>query len=125
MQVLPKGDLVLARVAEAEETTTGGILLPGSAQARPTSGDVVALGDGQVGSRQHAFSLEGGETVLYSKFGIGVTELEVQGQTHILIREDDIIGVMPRANATAAGEAGAAARGTGRARERADAWAGA
>lgn len=103
MQVMPKGDLVLARVAEAEEKTTGGILLPGSAQARPTSGDVVALGDGQVGSRQHTFSLKGGETVLYSKFGIGVTELEVQGQTHILIREDDIIGVMPRSNATAAG----------------------
>lgn len=101
-KVLPKGDLVLARVAEAEEKTKGGILLPGSAQSRPTSGDVVALGDGQVGAKQHTFTLQGGETVLYSKFGIGVTELEVQGQTHILLREDDIIGIMPRPNATAA-----------------------
>ena len=49
-----------------------------AAQARPTSGDVVAVGDGQVGTKTHAFSLAGGETILYSKFGIGVTELEVQ-----------------------------------------------
>jgi chaperonin GroES len=101
---MPKGDLVLARVADAEEKTAGGILLPGSAQTRPTSGDVVAVGDGQVGTKQHSFTLKGGETVLYSKFGIGVTELEVQGQMHILLREDDIIGIMPRPNATAAGE---------------------
>ena len=103
MQVMPKGDLVLAKVAEAEERTQGGILLPGSAQSRPTSGDIVAVGDGQVGTRQHAFTLKGGETVLYSKFGIGCTELLVQGEPHILIREDDCIGVMPRSSATAAG----------------------
>lgn len=100
-KVMPKGDLVLARVAEAEEKTAGGILLPGAAQRRPTSGDVVALGDGQVGTKQHTFELKGGETVLYSKFGIGATELEVGGQTHILIREDDLIGIMPSSNATA------------------------
>ena len=100
---MPKGDLVLAKVAEAEEKTTGGILLPGSAQTRPTSGEVVALGDGQVGTKQHAFTLKGGETVLYSRFGIGATELEVQGEQHLLIREDDLIGIMPRPNATAEG----------------------
>ena len=105
LQVMPKGDLVLAKVAEAEEKTTGGILLPGSAQTRPTSGEVVALGDGQVGTKQHAFTLKGGETVLYSRFGIGATELEVQGEQHLLIREDDLIGIMPRPNATAEGEA--------------------
>ena len=99
--MIPKGDLVLARVAEVEEKTTGGILLAGSAQRRPTSGDIVALGDGQVGTRQHEFELGLGETVLYSKFGIGVTELELLGQVHILIREDDVIGVLPRSSATA------------------------
>lgn len=40
----------------------------------------MALGDGQVGTKQHSFELKVGETVLYSKFGIGVTDLEVQGQ---------------------------------------------
>ena len=103
-QVTPKGDLVLARVAEAEETTTGGILLPTSAQRRPTSGDVVALGDGRVGTQDRPFTLTVGDTVLYSKFGIGATDLEVAGTPHILIREDDVIGVMPRTGATAEGE---------------------
>jgi co-chaperonin GroES (HSP10) len=110
-QVMPKGDLVLAKVAEAEEKTTGGILLPGSAQTRPTSGEVVALGDGQVGTKQHAFTLKGGETVLYSRFGIGATELEVQGEQHLLIREDDLIGIMPRPNATAEGAGAVLRRG--------------
>lgn len=76
-------------------------MLPTSAQKRPTSGDVVAVGDGQVGSKKHEFSLKSGDTVLYSKFGIGATDLLIQGEEHILIREDDVIGVMPRSAATA------------------------
>jgi chaperonin GroES len=101
LQVVPKGDLVLARVAEMEEQTTGGILLPTSAQKRPTSGDVIALGDGQVGTKRHEFQLSVGDTVLYSKFGLGATDISLQGAEHILIREDDVIGVMPRSGATA------------------------
>jgi len=99
--VTPKGDLVLAKVAEMEDKTTGGIVLPTSAQKRPTSGDVVALGDGQVGTKQHEFTLKVGETVLYSKFGLGATDLTIKGEEHILIREDDVIGIMPQSNATA------------------------
>lgn len=100
-QVTPKGDMILAKVAEMEDKTTGGILLPTAAQRRPTSGDVVALGDGRLGTKTHEFTLKTGETVLYSKFGIGATDLLVQGEEHILIREDDVIGVMPCAAATA------------------------
>lgn len=47
------------------------------------------------------FSLEVGQTVVYSKFGIGSTDLNIQGETHTLLREDDCIGIMPRSNATA------------------------
>jgi len=98
---MPKGELILAKVAEIEDKTTGGILLPTSAQRRPTSGDVVALGDGQVGTKKHEFTLKVGDTIIYSKFGLGATDLHVQGEEHILIREDDVIGVMPRTNAVA------------------------
>jgi chaperonin GroES len=101
LQVSPKGDLVLAKVAEMEDKTTGGILLPTSAQKRPTSGDIVAVGDGQVGSKTHEFTVKPGQTILYSKFGIGATDLTIQGAEHIMIREDDIIGVMPISPATA------------------------
>ena len=62
----------------------------------------MALGDGRVGPQQHSFQLTEGDTILYSKFGLGVTEVELQGAEHILIREDDVIGVMPRSAATAA-----------------------
>ncbi|BDA44358.1 probable 10 kDa chaperonin [Coccomyxa sp. Obi] len=101
-KVLPKGDLVLAKVAEAEEKTSAGVLLPSSAQKKPTSGDIVAVGDGRVGETTQSFDLKVGETILYSKFGIGVTDITLQGDLHILIREDDVIGVMPRSGATAA-----------------------
>lgn len=100
-QVMPKGDLVLVKVAEVEDKTTGGILLPSAAQKRPTSGDVIALGDGKVANKTHEFMLKAGETVLYSKFGFGSTDLSLGGEDHVLMREDDIIGVMPRSNATA------------------------
>lgn len=137
IQVTPKGDLVLCKVADAEEKTTGGIMLPTSAQRRPTSGetaalrligqsttfeldttsemlkpashfsvyglagDIVAVGDGKVGSQQQEFHLKVGETVLYSKFGIGVTDIMIDGQEHCLIKEDDCIGVLPRSGGTA------------------------
>ncbi|KAL6769081.1 CPN23 [Auxenochlorella protothecoides x Auxenochlorella symbiontica] len=94
-QVIPKGQLVLSKVAETEAKTLGGILLPSSAQRAPTSGDVVAVGDGRLPDRTHEFTLSPGDTILYSKFGIGVTELEVAGEAHILIREEDVLGTLP------------------------------
>jgi len=100
-KVQPAGDLVLCKVAEPEQKTTGGILLPTTAQRRPTSGDIVAVGDGKVGDHIQEFYLKPGQTVLYSKFGIGVTDLLVQGEEHCLIREEDCIGIMPRSGATA------------------------
>lgn len=59
------------------------------------------VGDGRVGSMTHAFTTQPGDTVLYSKFGLGATELQVGGTDYILIREDDLIGIMPRSEATA------------------------
>ena len=66
------------------------------------AGTVEAVGDGRVGERTQEFQLKAGDTVVYSKFGIGATDLEVQGETYVLIREDDCIGTMPRPGATAA-----------------------
>ena len=64
--------------AAAGATHQGTAPFPPPLSPRPTSGDVVAVGDGQVGTKQHKFTLTGGETVLYSKFGIGATEIEVR-----------------------------------------------
>jgi chaperonin GroES len=63
---------------------------------------VVAVGDAKLkGGKARPFTLKPGDTILYSKFGIGVTEVEVQGELHILLREDDVIGVLPRSGASA------------------------
>lgn len=104
-QVEPKGDRVLVKVAEMETKTRGGILLPAAAQKRPTSGDVVSLGDGKAadGGPARPFALKPGDTVLYSKFGFMYTDLKMAsgGEEYILIREDDVIGTMPRSGAVA------------------------
>lgn len=100
-KIEPKGPRVLVKVAEQEVKTKGGILLPTSAQKRPTSGDVIALGDGREDNTVREFSLKLGDTVLYSKFGFMYTDLKQKDQEFILIREDDVIGIMPKSNAQA------------------------
>ena len=59
-------------------------------------GDVVELGDGSTGAQKHEFQLKIGDTIIYSKFGIGVTDVNFQEAEHALLKEDDIIGVLPR-----------------------------
>lgn len=104
-QVAPKGDRVLVKVAEQETKTRGGILIPAAAQKRPTSGDVVSLGDGRPpdGGPLRPFTVAPGDTVLYSKFGFMYTDLKMAagGDEYILIREDDVIGTLPRSGAVA------------------------
>lgn len=105
-QLTPRGEYVLCAVAEIETKTTSGVMLPTSAQRVPTSGDVVALGDGlgaagEFGSTPRQFELKKGDTVLYSKFGLGCTDVTLEGKPHILLRESDVIGTMPRSGATA------------------------
>eukprot|EP01023_Acetabularia_acetabulum_P043547 TRINITY_DN4351_c0_g1_i1.p1 TRINITY_DN4351_c0_g1~~TRINITY_DN4351_c0_g1_i1.p1 ORF type:complete len:240 (-),score=54.71 TRINITY_DN4351_c0_g1_i1:198-917(-) len=101
-QVSPKADHVLVKVSEVEEASLGGILLPAQAQRRPTTGEVQAVGDGNVAQKKPwTFTVKQGETVLYSKFGFTFTELDIKGDEYILIKEQDIIGIMPAKDATA------------------------
>uniref|UniRef100_A0A7S0RR56 20 kDa chaperonin, chloroplastic n=1 Tax=Chlamydomonas leiostraca TaxID=1034604 RepID=A0A7S0RR56_9CHLO len=100
-KISPRGDRVLVKVAEEETKTRGGILLPTSAVKKPTSGDVVELGDGRVNGETRPFILKTGDTVLYSKFGFMYTDIKLKEQDFILIREEDVIGIMPRQNAQA------------------------
>jgi len=89
-----KGENIVVRVAEAEKETKGGVLLPEKAQRKPTSGDVFSLGE-------KCTQLESGQTVLYSKFGIGCTDVKVADADYVILREEDCIGVMPKSGADA------------------------
>jgi len=95
-KVTPNGPRIVVKVAELEEKTLGGIFLPDSAQKKPTSGDVVAVGK----AKNFDLTLKEGDTVLYSKFGLGVTDIEMAGVEYAILNERDCMGIMPRSNAS-------------------------
>lgn len=82
--VKPVGDRVLVRVDKEEVKSIGGVLLPASVRNKPTAGSVIALGD--------AKQVQMSDKVVYSKFA--GTEIEVAGQEHVLLKEEDVIGVL-------------------------------
>lgn len=89
----PLGDRVLVKVKTVEEKTTGGILLPTTAQSKPQGGEVAAVGEGRtVGQNKVAVSVETGTQVVYSKYA--GTEVEFNGSNHLILKEDDIIGIL-------------------------------
>ncbi|PIA27584.1 hypothetical protein AQUCO_07600036v1 [Aquilegia coerulea] len=91
--VKPLGDRVLIKIKAAEEKSLGGILLPSTAQSKPQSGEVVAIGEGKtLGKTKVDSSVKTGTQVVYSKYA--GTELEFNGTGHLLLKEDDIVGIL-------------------------------
>ncbi|GAA0183524.1 hypothetical protein Leryth_002344 [Lithospermum erythrorhizon] len=89
----PLGDRVLVKTKLAEEKSVGGILLPTSAQSRPQGGEVVAVGEGRsVGKNKVDVSVKTGSQIVYSKYA--GTEVEFNGTNHLIVKEDDIIGIL-------------------------------
>jgi chaperonin GroES len=94
MNIRPLGDRVLVKRVEAEEKTAGGILLPDSAQEKPKEGKIVAVGDGKQlddGSRSK-FSVKKGDRVLFTSYA--GTDVKIEGDEYMIMREDDILGVI-------------------------------
>ncbi|KAK4428799.1 chaperonin, chloroplastic [Sesamum alatum] len=89
----PLGDRVLVKISTAEEKTSGGILLPTTAQTKPQAGEVVAVGEGRtIGKTKLEVSLKTGTKVVYSKYA--GTEVEFDGTNHLILKEDDIVGTL-------------------------------
>lgn len=91
MKLKPLGDRLIVKPIEEEETTASGIVLPDTAKEKPSRGKVLAVGDGAIkedGSRQPVDVSEGDE-VLYSKYG--GTEVNVEGDELLVLRESDVI----------------------------------
>ena len=94
MKFRPLHDRVLIKVLDSEEKTSGGIIIPDTAKEKPQEGEVVAVGPGKRldnGSVQE-MGLKKGDKILFSKYG--GTEVKVDGEDYIIMREDDILGVM-------------------------------
>ncbi|URD88847.1 20 kDa chaperonin [Musa troglodytarum] len=91
--VKPLGDRVLVKINTSEEVTVGGILLPTTAQSKPQAGEVVAVGDGRtIGNDKVQIGIQMGSQVVYSKYA--GTELEFNGSNHVILKEDDIVGIL-------------------------------
>uniref|UniRef100_A0A0E0K5Z2 20 kDa chaperonin, chloroplastic n=1 Tax=Oryza punctata TaxID=4537 RepID=A0A0E0K5Z2_ORYPU len=89
----PLDDRVLVKIKSAEQKTTGGILLPSAAQSKPQGGEVVAIGEGRtVGDNKVEVSIQVGAQVVYSKYA--GTEVELNDSNHLILKEDDIIGIL-------------------------------
>ena len=96
MKLKPLDDRVVVKPEEAEETTAGGIVLPGSAQEKPMMGKVVAVGAGKLldsGSRAKV-AVKKGEVVLYGKYA--GSDVEVDGTEYKILRESEILGVLEK-----------------------------
>jgi len=92
--IRPLGDRVLVRRLEAEDKTAGGILLPESAKEKPKEGVIVAIGEGRTldNGERSTFSVKKGNRILFTAYG--GTEVKYDGQEYLIMREDDILGVI-------------------------------
>ncbi|KAK9989851.1 hypothetical protein SO802_030090 [Lithocarpus litseifolius] len=91
--IKPLGDRVLVKIKTAEEKTDGGILVPTTAQTKPQGGEVVATGEGKtVGKSKVDISVKIGTQIVYSKHT--GTELEFNGSKHLILKDDDIVGIL-------------------------------
>ncbi|PCJ99127.1 MAG: co-chaperone GroES [Zetaproteobacteria bacterium] len=94
MKFRPLHDRVLVRRAEAETKTAGGIIIPGTAEEKPSEGEIVAVGNGYVNDNGdlRALDVKTGDTVIFSKWA--GTEVTIDGEDLMVMKESDIIGVV-------------------------------
>ena len=94
MKLQPLADRVIVKALEAEEKTKGGIVLPDTAKEKPQEGKIVAVGKGKVAEdgKVIALELKVGDRVLYGKYS--GTEITVEGEEYLIMKEDDVLAVV-------------------------------
>jgi len=94
MAIQPLSDRVLIRPLEAQDKTKGGIVLPDMAKEKPQEGKVIAVGKGRVSEEGKLTPLEvkAGDKVLYGKYS--GTEVSVDGDEYLMVKEDDILAIV-------------------------------
>lgn len=94
MNIRPLHDRVIVRRKEEERTTAGGIVIPDSATEKPIQGEVVAVGKGKIldNGEIRPMDVQVGDTVLFGKYS--GTEVKVSGEELLVMREEDIMGVV-------------------------------
>src|SRR5262249_15574337 len=94
MGIRPLQDRVLVKRLKEEEKTKGGIIMPDTAKEKPIEGEVIAVGNGKVTEKGEVRKLDvkKGDRILFGKYS--GTEVKIDGEEHLILREDDILGVV-------------------------------
>src|SRR5437773_1940511 len=106
MNIQPLHDRVIIKRIEESEQVRGGIIVPDSAREKPQEGEVIAVGEGKYkkdGSRQ-SLDVKKGDRVLFGKYSS--SEIKIDGEELLIMREDEILGIIERAGAASGGKKG-------------------
>jgi chaperonin GroES len=99
MKIRPLQDRIVVKRIESEAKTKGGIIIPDTAKEKPIEGRVVAVGNGKTlkDGKVRPLEVKVGDKVLFGKYS--GTEVKIDGEEHVLIREDDVLAVTEAASA--------------------------
>jgi chaperonin GroES len=94
MKLRPLQDRILVTRVEEEEKTKGGIIIPDTAKEKPAEGKVTAVGNGKLGDdgKRVPLEIKKGDRILFGKYS--GTEVNVEGEEYLIMREDDVLGVI-------------------------------
>ena len=94
--IRPLQDRVIVKRVKEEEKTKGGIIIPDTAKEKPIEGEVVAVGNGKVqdDGKVRPLDVKKGDRVLFGKYS--GTEVKIDGEDRLILREDDILGVLEK-----------------------------
>ena len=94
MKLKPLDDRVVIKQSQAEEKTTGGIILPDTAKEKPQIGKIIAVGPGKLmdDGKRTKMSVRKNDTVIYAKY-MG-SDVEIENQKYIILKESDILGIV-------------------------------
>ena len=97
MKFVPLGDRVLIKRTDEEETTEGGIVLPGSAAEKPSEGEVLAVGPGKTldNGKVQAVAVKAGDMVVFGQFS-GSNTVKVDVEELVVLNENDILGILKK-----------------------------
>ncbi|MEA3416831.1 MAG: co-chaperone GroES [Thermodesulfobacteriota bacterium] len=94
MKLRPLQDRILVQRVKEETTTRGGIIIPDTAKEKPIEGNVIAVGKGKIGDdgKRIALEINKGDKILFSKYG--GTDIKIEGEEYLIMREDDVLGII-------------------------------
>jgi len=96
MKIRPLQDRIIVKRTEEEEKTKGGIIIPDTAKEKPLEGKVIAAGNGKIleDGKVRPLDVKVGDRVLFGKYA--GTEIKIEGEEHLMLREEDVLGVIEK-----------------------------